>query len=756
MKFNPIVHSLILFGGASLVGTSMQAQALVLEEIIVTAQKRQESLQDIPMAVSAFSGETIKSLGAVDFRGLSTRLANVVISNDQSNIDIAIRGVSNNRGFAPATAFHLDGIYTGQSQSGLTAFLDIARVEVLRGPQGTLYGRNATAGAINVLTNRPDTSEASASLEITAGNYELINAQVVGNVPIIEDKLALRAAFLKEERDGYTEHDGFGFDQEDSDDSDVEGGKIRLLFQPSERVEWLIGYDFTDQGGSGPRFYIDIEHVIPIEELLAIIPPDNAQALGFTPVLQPGGTFAMLPQDQQNRILDDPRYVPSFYTNETDPETIARNRLTQDMQQDTWMTELKVDLGAVDLTFLAGFRELDTDRTGDNDFWAGSRTSISMVEAEEESYELRISQETEQLKWLLGLYYYNNEGESFFNAGSASSFGSDSTSTGIFSQATWSIDDTLAVTAGLRYSEDELKSSNLLREEEPEQVADFDDVNWKLSVEKNLAEDSLLYATVSTGYKTGGLNTGSQVKPVFDAETVIAYEVGSKNRFMEGRLQLNAAIFYYDYSDLQVSGIEVIPQLDEQGNLIPDPVIPGAFLVAQVNNLSDNIADSEMFGAEVEWVALVCEDLLVDGSIGLLKTDVGDGQVDNAAIFGAIPTDVGGNELRKAPQFTFSLGLQHTLDLESMGGTLTSRLDFHYEDEQYHDVLNREQDKEDSYTKTDISTTYRTNDSRYFVQLFGRNLEDNDVRTTIFQSAIGATSAFAPPRTYGIRFGVDL
>jgi iron complex outermembrane recepter protein len=754
MKINPIYRSLVMLTGASFCAGELAAQQLVLEEVIVTAQKRQESLQDIPLSVSAFSGEDIKSAGAIDMRGLSTRLANVNIANDQDNIDISIRGVSNNRGFAPATAFHIDGIYTGQGQSGLTAFLDVQRVEVLRGPQGTLYGRNATAGAINVITNRPNTSEIEASLQITGGNYDLLNVEAVGNLPIIEDKLAVRVALMDEDRDGYTEHDGLGFDQDDSDDSDLSGGKVRMLFQPTDNIEWLLGYDFAKQKGAGPRFYMDIEHLIPIDDLLAAA-AGNPTAVLLTPILQPGGTFDALPLDQQRKIQKDPRYVPVFYGNETDPEVIGKNRLTQDTEQKAYMSELTASLGSVDLTFLAGYRELENERTGDNDFWSGSRTSLNETDATEKSFELRLAQEGDRLKWLLGMYYYNNDADSFFDAGSAVGFNSESTSRAIFSQATWTVDDTLSFTGGIRYSEDENDSSNLLDETEPTETAEFDDVSWKLSVEKHVAEDSLIYATISTGYKTGGLNSGSQLNPEFDEETVTAYEIGSKNQFLDGRVQLNAAIFYYDYTDLQISGIEVIPQFDENGNTIPDPANPGAFLVESVNTSNSNVDDSKMYGAEVEWVGLVSDSLLIDGAIGLLETEVGDGQVDNAAIFGATPTEISGNELRKAPSVTFNLGLQHTWEFDGVSGSLTTRLDFHYSDEQYHDVLNRPQDLEDSFTKTDITSTYRPDDGRYFVQFFGRNLEDEDVRTSVFQGAIGPLSAFAPPRTYGIRAGVE-
>ena len=188
-------RSVITMAIAATLVAPLQALAQpVIEEIIVTAQKREQSLQEIPASVSAFSGDDIRDMNASDFRDLSSRLNNVNISNDQDNLDIAIRGVSNNRGFAPATAFHIDGIYTGQGQSGMTAFLDVGRVEVLRGPQGTLYGRNATAGAINVITTRPIFDELSGSIEYSHGNYDHQRLEAVANIPLVSDQLAARVA----------------------------------------------------------------------------------------------------------------------------------------------------------------------------------------------------------------------------------------------------------------------------------------------------------------------------------------------------------------------------------------------------------------------------------------------------------------------------------------------------------------------------------------------------------------------------------
>ncbi len=725
----------------------------MLEEVIVTAQKREQNLQDIPLAISAFGAEDLKNMNAVDFRDLSTRLSNVNISNDQSNLDIAIRGVSNNRGFAPATAFHIDGIYSGQGQTGMAAFLDVARVEVLRGPQGTLYGRNATAGAVNVITTRPNFDEMAASIEITAGNYDRTRLEAIGNLPLIENQLAARVALMQEERDGYSEHGGLGIEGPDSDDADNSGGKIRLQWMPNDKIDWMLGYDFVDQQGAGPRLLPDADRIIPLDDLYA--QTDDFLATFLLPRLQPGTALSNLPADIQRKIKSDPRFVPVTYDGADDPAIVAANRIDDDTEQTAFLTELNVDLDVVQLTFLAGVRELEQERLGDNDYWAGNRISSSMVDAKETSYELRIAQTKDNFDWLLGLYYYTNDRKSYFDAGAAVGYGTESTSRGVFTHGSYSVSDTVRLTAGVRYSEDESDDSDLLNPGSPETHVDFDHTSWKLAVEWDAGDNSLIYGSVSTGYKTGGLNSGSQTMPEFDKETLLAYEIGSKNRFMDGRLQLNGSLFYYEYSDLQVSGFEVIFAKDENGDLIPDPSTPGNFVTESVNSANANIEDTVMYGAELEWVALVTDNFQIDGGIGLLETEVDEGLVDNGAIFGAAPVDVSGNELRKAPPVSFNLGLQYSYTFAGNGATLTTRLDFHYEDEQYHDVLNRNEDREPSYTRTDLSVLYRDAGDRYFVQFFGRNLEDEDVRTLTFQSTAGPLSAFAPPRTYGVRFGFN-
>ncbi|NND68923.1 MAG: TonB-dependent receptor [Halioglobus sp.] len=715
-----VIPSLVLAAG---VAGSPQARAQqTLEEVLVTAQKRAENLQDVAASVTAVAGDALRDLGAYDFRELGTTLTNVTVSNDQSSVDIAIRGVSNNRGFSAPTAFHVDGIYASDGKSGLAAFLDLARVEVVRGPAGTLYGRNATAGAVNVISNRPDTQASSLAIEGSAGNDDFESIQAVGNLAI-NDQFALRAAYLGEERDGWSTHESFAPDVPDqaTDDADLKVYKLRAAWDISETVSWLIGYEHFKSAGSGRRLLIDFEKSIARNNL------EN-------------GLDNNLTEAQRTRVANDPRYVP------------ANGVYDSDIEQDFFLSDLRVEFGGTELAYLFGYREIDEENRADTDFYMGNFITTSAKYIDEMSHELRLSGATESVRWLVGLYYWESETDDGFLQdfgrpnGLVSRFSADDASgesLGVFTQATVDLTATLRLTGGLRYSEDEQKSGTgvsglenssgtLMAQPYEESSGDWDDVSYKLAIEYDVAEDSLLYASISTGYKTGGLNSPS-VSTTFEPEEVIAYEIGSKNLLADGRLQLNGAVFYYDYENLQISGLEVVND---------QPI------AAQTN-----IDESEIFGAELEWIALLCDGLRIDGGIGYLRAEAESGIVDDPTEQqGGLTIDISGNELRKSPEWTLNLGVQYDHDMGDLGA-LTGRVNFHYADEQYHDVVNVEQNLEDDFTKTDLSLTWRSPKERFFAQAFWRHIEDDEVRTTIFQTPIGALSSYAAPETYGLRVG---
>ena len=757
----------------------------MIEEVIVTAQKRSESLQDVPFTVTAINNADLRRMGVSDLRDISAAASNVSITNDKTGIQIAIRGVTNNENVPPSTALHADGIYSGIPQSGMLAFLDVERVEVLKGPQGTLYGRNSTAGAINVISKRPNLTEIEGRVDAVAGDYGLFRTEGGINVPIVEGQLAVRLSGLYEDREGYIEHDGFGVPTEDSDNRDNKAFKARLLWTPTERVSWLLGAETGSQEGPGPRMILDFAHMIPFQEQVGkLIQAGEAAGLPNLGFLHPQNYYNLLPQDIQARIASDVRFSPVSPVNTLllatpppngggfpppiDPSQFVSSAAAYpfpigglpaerwaydiDSTSDAYLSDLRIDFDAFELNFLAGYRDFAEMYLGSGGSWGVNLLGDFDYKDTEQSYELRVSG-GDRLYWQAGLYYYELEseeervilGELYFI---------DEQSLGLFGTSTFELSDSLRLTAGVRYSEDEIDGaeySTATPEAPPiESAVDFQNWSGRLSLDWDVSAESMLYATVSSGYKTGGVNFGSTQNPRFDEETVITYEVGSKSTLLDGALQLNGSVFFNDYSDLQNDGLVAELELDENGQPRSDSA---GNLVAATIQVVDNVSDVEMYGAEVEWIWQATPALRVDGAFAMLETEIQKGTIADESLTGAaaVQVDVSGNKMRKAPDSSFRLGVEHTFRFP--WGDLVPRLDFYWEDDVHHDLINREYDLQESWTRTDVGITYHSTDDKLLVQLWARNLEDDDIRANIRQTVVGALSSIMPPRTYGVRVG---
>ncbi len=757
----------------------------MIEEVIVTAQKRSESLQDVPFTVTAINNADLRRMGVSDLRDISAAASNVSITNDKTGVQIAIRGVTNNENVPPSTALHADGIYSGIPQSGMLAFLDVERVEVLKGPQGTLYGRNSTAGAINVISKRPNLTEIEGRVDAVAGDYGLFRTEGGINVPIVEGQLAVRLSGLYEDREGYIEHDGFGVPTEDSDNRDNKAFKARLLWTPTERVSWLLGAETGSQEGPGPRMILDFAHMIPFQEQVGkLIQAGEAAGLPNLGFLHPQNYYNLLPQDIQARIASDVRFSPVSPVNTLllatpppngggfpppiDPSQFVSSAAAYpfpigglpverwaydiDSTSDAYLSDLRIDFDAFELNFLAGYRDFAEMYLGSGGSWGVNLLGDFDYKDTEQSYELRVSG-GDRLYWQAGVYYYELEseeervilGELYFI---------DEQSLGLFGTSTFELSDSLRLTAGVRYSEDEIDGaeySTATPEAPPiESAVDFQNWSGRLSLDWDVSAESMLYATVSSGYKTGGVNFGSTQNPRFDEETVITYEVGSKSTLLDGALQLNGSVFFNDYSDLQNDGLVAELELDENGQPRSDSA---GNLVAATIQVVDNVSDVEMYGAEVEWIWQATPALRVDGALAMLETEIQKGTIADESLTGAaaVQVDVSGNKMRKAPDSSFRLGVEHTFRFP--WGDLVPRLDFYWEDDVYHDLINREYDLQESWTRTDVGITYHSTDDKLLVQLWARNLEDDDIRANIRQTVVGPLSSIRPPRTYGVRVG---
>jgi iron complex outermembrane recepter protein len=530
-----------------------------LAEIVVTAEKRSEDLQKIPAAISAETGNTLIAQGITDVRGLGQLFPAVELGQDYIYTQIDIRGVGANNdapALDPAIAFNIDGVYQSRDYGTYGAFYDIDRVEVLRGPQGTLYGRNATGGSINLITNKPVNSfEAAADFDV--GNYDSKRGFGMLNVPL-NDELAVRGAVQ------YSAHDGYlssGFNDEDS-----LAGRLQALYKPNSDVSLLVGGEYFQDHSLGAH------------------------------------TVIGLPFSMPSNPYFDPASSGGFFS---------------DFKSWSFHSQLDWNFGGVTLTDIAAWKRVDIDST--DPVVGVFSTTISTDKSYSNELRFASNPDPKNpWSWVGGLYLfketdyvYSNYFNPFFSSITINPDISEK-SGALFGQATYAIRSDLRVTGGLRYSDDTKDANGQDRIFVPGldfPVGDIPDgfhqtwhhVDWKAGIDFDVTPTSLLYASVGTGYLEGGFNLGSSVGllPNFQPEKLTAYAVGSKNRLFDDRFQINVETFYYDYKDYIVS--EYLTQGPAAGDFV-----------------LYNADKTKIYGAEIETQLLVTKDDLLSVNVSLL------------------------------------------------------------------------------------------------------------------------------------------
>ncbi len=725
----------LLFASAAMAAVSFHAPIVMaqeagvvkLDEVVVTAQRRSENLQKTPLTVSAVTGDKLESQGIKTVVDLSSQVPALQITSSGSGAaQVFLRGIGSTNVTEvgdPAVAYHIDGIYIARSTSVGALFYDVDRVEVLRGPQGTLYGRNATAGAINVITKQPKFDyEGSGSLDV--GNYSAITTSGMVNIPV-SDTIAVRAAFQQSRHDGYVTalNKGPGTGGNDRYDQDDKSARIQLLWKPNDDFQVHLGADYLHQGGNG------------------------------------GG---------------DQTYGTSLTTG--DPWTCnCATNLYRNNKFFGAHGQADLNLGFATLTYLTGYNFSRLDRNGEN----ASTGAPNYFKGKDYtwSHELRLGGETGNLKWVVGLYRFTEDNNVdfrvFLATNSYLSFIQPEVtakSMAAFGQGTYSVTDRFRITGGLRYTEDHkarnggtylTNSAGAITSTVVKNVADakWDATNWKLGADFDLTSTSMLYANAATGYKAGGYFDGVGAN-TYEPEKITSYEAGVKNRFFDNRLQFNATGFLYDYKDFQVSAIGVI--------------------AGQNATVTLNAKKAQVYGLEFESNLVVTENDRLDATLGWLHAEykdfllpLGDSFSNNnanatvAACFksnfsSAAPraADFSGCRMARTPKWTLNVGYQHTWPLAS-GAKVVGRIQTHYESSKNLEYHGFAQNKQDGFTKSDASLTYTSADDRWSLQGYVRNLENDDVRTasspnsTTGLATNGNADFYAPPRTYGLRLGVN-
>jgi len=558
----------------------VQAEQLVLEEVIVTAQKRSQSVQDIAVTVNAISADMLENTASFDFSDLSKLTAGLNIGGTNgTETEITLRGVGK-RATAqgdPAVAVFVDGIVQTQPGTVFGTMLDIERIEVLRGPQGTLYGKNSPAGAINIITSDPNLQDSEAYIEGTVGNWSRMETRGAISIPLIENKLAVRLAGLYNESDGYIDNVTLN---KDAQDKERQAARLKVLYAPTDNLEIKFG-----------AYYADFDS---------------------------GNTFSLV----GDNIYD--------YETENDFLGGANDKTESYDLQINWSLEKHT------VTFLAGFQDYERDMSEDRDDSAIPNSTISIEgSSETDSYELRLASDTDgALEYMFGLYYQEDETPGYSVL--SQNFGgvliditnlTESESLGIFTHNTWHINEQWDFTFGARYSEDDrsLYEKDLLIVPSiglkiPFGALDEEDTFYNISGSLKLSyfhnDDILYYVSLDSAYRSGGFNpflTPDFVNAgyyAFDDETSESIELGVKATLWDSRLQLNMAVYYQEYEDFQVlrnAGADAVGY----NNGGEQPV-----------QVTGNAPDATSTGVEAEFVALFNANWSLNGSIAYNDTKI--------------------------------------------------------------------------------------------------------------------------------------
>ena len=797
---------LALACASAVLGTTLvhAEEGEALEAIVVTAQRREETIQKAAIAIDATSGNSLVQEGITKPEDLSKMVpALSFASGGGNNTSIFIRGVgtrTNNAYLDSAIAISYDGVFLGRSAAASsTSFYDIERVEVLKGPQGILYGRNATGGAINVLPVRPKLDGMGGYVLIGAGSYDERQAQGALNLPL-SDNSAMRFAFNRYQHDGYNK-DG-------TNDADITAARLQYLIEPNDRVSLRIATDYTKVGGigngwsftgryaNGPTGYTYVPASLPMNEGTATT---AANAYRQTLLGAPGFGFF--------NALQDPYFQHYWYAG-------VNAELNVKTDYGTW-------------TFIPAWRKSN----GASDFGGPAfNTALTADRHSQTSAELRLTSTGEhRLDYIAGVYFFKEKSDSN-NAYNQEFvlplqlYTAETRSLAGFGQLTFHATDRLRLVGGLRYTSDRKSMDGTIDNfivfcggpppnnlvppasfaagcavpgnlphfptlDTPEQAFAWMQNNnwinpntvlnggaqgfpllnsvgfvlrthvpvvdsgtnskltWKASVQYDLAPESLLYATYETGYRAGGFQLAESF-PTYKPEFLNAASVGSKNRFLDDRLQVNGELFLWKYKDQQINYFTLSPE----GTLVSS---------------TQNVGKSTSKGFDIDVIYAATRNTRLS-----LRYNYLDARYDDLHFVTAPPRDnfgcpvtlpggtAGGAPLKDfdcsgkpalySPKYTLNAGIEQAFPLSAFD--LVASVYSTWRGEQWSSIEYVEHELIPSYSTTDVSLSLRGPDEKWSVSAYARNLEDKRRALSAQAPLVGAALvSYGPGTTYGVQ-----
>lgn len=776
-----------LLGATALPARSQTtASSAGLEEVIVTAERRSVSVQETPLNITALTGEMLAVKGISDARSMMDSVPGFDMTFGNPVNLIGLYGLASGGGTMwsdGVMTFNYGGVPLSRQTSAGSSMYDLERVEVLKGPQGTLYGRNATVGALNVLPTRPgDTLGGKAS--VTMGNYNALNTTGAINLPI-NDQFKSRLAFQTTRHDGYFTN---GYD-----DADNFGARASLLYEPSSDTSLLVWADVFRNRSKGSmstwRYYLS-----PTQEW---IDPSNPW-VGIGPAGSCSNQL-LCPSFASSTIGGVNVQTPVAGFADTGPNGLGATSVHGDdgsnhVDQNIFAAEFNTRTAIGGVTVIAAHVDTKIDFKS----YSNGLLFTNVTDAYQNSLEARLASSGDgKLQWVLGGFYFHESQNAFQNNLQSTGWAVlytpnlEDTNYAAFADGTFDLTDKLRFLAGVRYTKEKKTQDGFVTSNglSAATMATFSaagatcyaasiaskvyfmgtyyptnfcvvpnsgnyndaDVSWKLGAEFNVADDSMLYATVRTGFRAGGFTGGTQ--NTYVPEKLTAYELGSKNRFFDERLQANLSMFYWRYEDQQISALR---QYFLNGVSLGQTSYPFS-------------VDGWLRGAELDLqAALTSND---NAQLNVLYTQ---GEYDETP---PLLSSVGVTmPLRDQPRFNLpkwqvSAGYSHTFELGA-AGSLSAGASAHYESKAILRLADLPLlvpgERKDAYTKWDADITWRAASGVWSVQAYIDNITNEAIigvgssgQSTTgvwFKSASSGTfrsASLEPPRTYGVRISVD-
>lgn len=783
----PVVGACALLCGTitgPVFGEERAVRTTAIEEIVVTAQKREQRLQDVAAAVSSLSGDDFDVLNISNPFDFSEQVPGLVATNVQGyRRTFAIRGIGNelpdNAATKPGVAYHIDGIFMSNDFALFQDLVDVERVEVMRGPDGTIYGNSSSGGAINVISERPEIDSAFGFFDAEVGNYSTTNLRGSFNLPIA-DTVALRLSASQRDRDGFTKNvpnpqasplnvlGAFN----DLDDENNTSLNAQLLWQPIEELSALLSVRDFDMDINGPALkggfdLVSSDPRVVSHDTTEFFEVDNTLTSLILewqgPAFDVKGLFSRqeykmsrrLDADRSSLTANDPAPLPV-------PESGGITQLGQlpirehvgglTQEDETWTSEVNLSSSGNSgspFTWLLGAFYLDTE-----------------VESNTRNF---VDNDRDGLPVNTSVVGFANPDTDFQNS-DIRAF----ESVAVFGHLSYTLTDRITLTGGARWTENKFEDqrcnifsgclTNEGRVGTPARPSETqDNVTYKLALDYAWRTDNMLYASVATGIKPAASNNGFVEDPndvgffpeIFEEEEVTAWELGSKNYFLDRRLQINAAAYYYDIENYLFNSAGL--------NLTGNGVSGGS-----------NLPESEVYGVEIESLARLSERFTLNVMLSAAESEIKEGRLainraeqvnltagltDPAEIEATIrglAEDLTGNELPKIPEVVANVRLvwDQPIDAGDVAGGLVTSLTWAHRGEYYNRVFNSERDLVDSYDLVHLNFQYYPQGSNWEFELNIQNLFDSDEVSSVHTDDFfqGVTSfQLLPPRLVTLR-----